>query len=132
MLHRLRLGLGPGMTAVDLGCGVGGPLIEIVRFSGARIAGVNNNALQLKRAAKRCREAGLDHLAEWLKSDFMQVNAPDGSFDAAYSIEAACCAPNKSGAYGKALRFLRPGGRWRSTNIVSRTGLTLTTRITVS
>lgn len=34
-----RLSLGPGMTAVDLGCGIGGPLIEIARFSGARIVG---------------------------------------------------------------------------------------------
>ena len=106
-----RLGLGPGMTAVDLGCGVGGPLIEIARFSGARIVGVNNNALQLERAAKRCREAGLDHLAEWLKCDFMQVEAPEASFDAAYSIEATCCAPDKKGVYGEALRLLKPGGQ---------------------
>ena len=48
-----RLGLGPGMTAVDLGCGVGGPLIEITRFSGARIVGVTDNAMHLERAAKR-------------------------------------------------------------------------------
>ena len=41
------------MTAVDLGCGVGGPLIEIARFSGARIVGVSNNAMHLERAAKR-------------------------------------------------------------------------------
>ena len=41
------------MTEVDLGCGVGEPLIEIARFSGARIIGVNNNALQLQRAARR-------------------------------------------------------------------------------
>ena len=26
----------------------------------------------------------------------MQVDAPDGSFDAAYSIEATCCAPDKA------------------------------------
>ncbi len=105
-----RLGLAPGMTVVDLGCGVGGSLIEIARFSGARIVGVNNNALQLERAAKRSREAGLDHLTEWLKCDFMRVDAPDGRFDAAYSIEATCCAPDKRGAYGEALRLLRPGG----------------------
>ena len=52
-----RLGLGPGMTAVDLGCGVGGPLIEIARFSGARIVGVTDNAMHLERAAKRTEPA---------------------------------------------------------------------------
>ena len=108
----LRLGLGPGMTAVDLGCGVGGPLIEIARFSGARITGVNNNAPQLERAARRSEEAGLGHLADWLHCDFMQVDAPDASFDAAYSIEASCCAPDKEGIYAEAFRLLRPGGRF--------------------
>ncbi len=107
-----RLGLSPGMTAVDLGCGVGGSLIEIARFSGARIVGVNNNALQLERAARRSRAAGLSHLADWLECDFMQVDAADASFDAAYSIEATCCAPNKAGVYGEAFRLLKPGGRF--------------------
>ena len=105
-----RLGLRPGMTAVDLGCGVGGPLIEIARFSGAKIVGINNNAMQLERAAKRSETAGLSHLAEWMKCDFMQVDAPDASFDAAYSIEASCCAPDKVGVYGEAFRLLKPGG----------------------
>ncbi len=105
-----RLGLEPGMTAVDLGCGVGGPLIEIARFSGARIVGVNNNAMQLERAARRCEAAGLGHLVDWLKCDFMSVDAPDACFDAAYSIEATCCAPDKAGVYGEVFRLLKPGG----------------------
>ena len=105
-----KLGLGPGMTAVDLGCGVGGPLIEIARFSGARIVGVNNNVLQLERAAKRSEVTGLGHLTDWLECDFMQVDAPDVSFDAAYSIEGTSCAPNKAGVYGETFRLLKPGG----------------------
>ena len=98
------------MTAVDLGCGVGGPLIEIARFCGARIVGVSDNALHLERADRRSEAAGLSHLTDWLKCDFMQVDAPDASFDAAYSIEASCCAPDKAGVYGEAFRVLKPGG----------------------
>ena len=105
----LRLGLQPGMTAVDLGCGVGGPLNEIARFSGARIVGVNNNALQLERAAGRTRAAGLGHLADYLKCDFMQVDVPDASFDAVYAIETTCCAPDRAGVYGEVFRLLKPG-----------------------
>ena len=44
------LGLGPGMVVADLGCGVGGPLLEIARFSGSKIVGVNSNAYQIERA----------------------------------------------------------------------------------
>ena len=108
----LRLGLRPGMTAVDLGCGIGGPLREIARFSGAKIVGVNNNEYQLKRAAKMTEAENLSHLADYLKCDFMQVDAPDDSFDAAYSIEATCCAPDKACVYGEAFRLLKPGARF--------------------
>ena len=38
-----RLALRPGMRMADLGCGVGGPLREVARVSGATIVGVNNN-----------------------------------------------------------------------------------------
>ncbi len=105
-----RLGLRPGMRVADLGCGVAGPLCEIARFSGATIVGVNNNAYQLERARKLSEEAGLDHLAEFLKCDFMHMDAPDDSFDAAYAIEATVHAPTKVGCYAEVFRVLKPGG----------------------
>lgn len=106
----LVLNLGPDMVAADLGCGVGGPLAEIARFSGARIVGVNNNAYQLERARQHTREAGLGHLASYLHCDFLHVSAADASFDAVYAIEATPCAPDKEGVYGEAFRLLKPGG----------------------
>ena len=105
-----RLALRPGMRVADLGCGVGGPLCEIARFSGATIVGVNNNAYQLERARKLTAEAGLGHLAEFLKCDFMHMDARDGAFDAAYAIEATVHAPDKVGCYGEVFRLLKPGG----------------------
>ncbi len=107
MAHRLNLR--SGMVVVDLGCGVGGPLREIARFSGAKIVGVNINEYQLKRAAELTEAEHLSHLAEYLNCDFMHVDAPDASFDAAYSIEATCCAPDKAGVYAEAFRLLKPG-----------------------
>ena len=106
------LGLKPGMVAADLGCGVGGPLLEIARHSGARIVGVNNNAYQLGRARRFAEEAGLTHLAEFMLCDFTDVDAPDESFDAVYSIEATVHARDKVSVYGEAYRLLKPGGRF--------------------
>ena len=106
------LGLRPGMVVVDLGCGVGGPLMEIARSSGAKIVGVNSNAYQLERARKLTEEAELAHLAEFLHCDFLEVDAPDESFDAVYSIEATCCAPDKLSIYGEAFRLLKPGAEF--------------------
>ena len=109
MAHALDLK--PGMVVADLGCGVGGPLLEIARFTGAKIVGVNSNAYQLEKARALAEEAEMTHLAEFLHCDFMAVDAPDGSFDAVYSIEATCHAPDKAGVYGEAFRLLKPGGR---------------------
>ena len=106
------LGLKPGMVVADLGCGVGGPLLEIARFSGANIVGVNSNAYQLERARRYAREADLAHLADFLHCDFLDVDAPDESFDAVYSIEATCCAPDKVSIYGEAFRLMKPGAHF--------------------
>ena len=106
------LGLSPGMVVADIGCGVGGPLMEIARFSGAKIVGVNSNAYQLKRAQRLVEEADLAPLAEFLNCDFLNVDAPDESFDAVYSIEATCCAPDKLSIYGEIFRLLKPGARF--------------------
>ncbi len=104
------LGLRPGMLVADLGCGVGGPLLEIARYSGAKIVGVNSNAYQLERARKSTEDAGLTHLAEYLHCDFLNVDAPDESFDAMYDIEATCHAPDKLSIYREIFRLLKPGG----------------------
>lgn len=106
------LGLKPGMVVADIGCGVAGPLLEIARFSGAAIVGVNSNAHQLDHAKRFAEEAGLTHLAGFIHCDFLHVDAPDESFDAAYSIEATCCAPDKVSIYSEVFRLLKPGARF--------------------
>ncbi len=105
----LRLGLGEGMKAIDVGCGVGGPMRSIARFSGASIEGVNNNDYQLEKLAAHNDEAGLSQLCSGFKGDFMKLGVPDGSYDAAYAIEATCHAPDKAGVFREIHRALKPG-----------------------
>ena len=83
--------------------------MEIARYSGAKIVGINSNGYQLERASRLTEKAGLTHLVEYLHCDFLHVDAPDESFDAVYSIEATCCAPDKISIYGEAFRLLKPG-----------------------
>lgn len=103
------LGLRPGMVVADFGCGIGGPLMEIARFSGAKVVGINSSARQIERAKRLTEEAGLTHLAEYVHGDFLAVDAPDNSFDAVYGIEATCYAPDKVSVYSEAFRLLKPG-----------------------
>ncbi len=105
----LRLNLAPGMRVLDMGCGVGGPMRNIARLSGAHVTGVNNNAYQIQHGHAHCRKARLESVCDFIKADFMQIPVDDSSFDAAYTIEASCHAPDRVAAYAEMRRCLKPG-----------------------
>ena len=104
-----QLGLTRGMTVLDLGCGVGGPMRAIARFLGATIVGVNNNDYQIDRGTKQNAAAGLADRCSFRKADFMQLPFADASFDAVYAIEATCHAPDKRKLFTEVARVLKPG-----------------------
>ena len=104
------LDLKPGMRVADIGCGVGGPLVTIAQSTGASITGLNNNAHQIRRGERLLRKAGLAARCRFLLADFMDVPLPEGHFDAAYSFEAFCHAPDTRRPFREIFRLLRPGG----------------------
>ncbi len=93
----------------DIRCGVGGPLVTIARATGASITGINFNAHQIRRGEERVRRAGLDGSCAFLYADYMDVPLDDGTFDALYSFEAVCHAPNRALAFREQYRLLKPG-----------------------
>ena len=99
-----------GMTAIDVGCGVGGPMRRVVRETGARVLGVNYSEIQLEKAKTLSAEAGLDHMIDYFSGSFMDMSAiADGTFDRGYAIESTCHAPDKAGAFAEIYRVLKPG-----------------------
>lgn len=112
--HRLarKIGLGPGMVALDLGCGIGGPLCRMARLSGARIVGVSISGYQIARARQLTDASDLGPLADYVECDFMKMDFPGESFDAAFAIETTCCAPDKLASFGEIFRVLKPGARF--------------------
>ena len=105
-----KLELQEGMTVVDIGCGVGGPMRRIVRETGVRVVGVNNNEVQMEKAKMLCAEAGLDHMVDYVACNFMDMSIiEDNTFDAGYAIESTCHAPDKAGAFAEIFRVLKPG-----------------------
>lgn len=104
------LGLRSGVRVADIGSGVGGPLATIARATGASITGLNNNAYQIARGERMLRRAGLEESCRFLLADFMSVPLPDDHFDAAYSFEAICHAPDTGRLFREIFRLLRPGG----------------------
>ncbi len=107
-----RLGLRPGMRVLDVGCGVGGPMRGVARFSGAHVIGVNINAYQVSKARRYNAEAGLAETCELIEADFMELPIEDDSIDAIYGFEATCHAPDKTALFRELERVLKPGGRF--------------------
>ncbi|KAJ3670208.1 hypothetical protein LUZ60_010532 [Juncus effusus] len=105
----LQLGLRSGMKVLDVGCGIGGPLREIARFSGTSITGLNNNEYQISRGEDLNKSVGLGGSCNFVKADFMNMPFSDDTFDAVYAIEATCHAPDAVGCYKEIHRVLKPG-----------------------
>jgi len=76
------MNLQDNMRVLDVGCGVGGPAREIVKFSGVNVVGLNNNDYQIERATAYAAKEGLSHKLKFTKGDFMVCLArPIGSLD---------------------------------------------------
>ena len=105
-----RLSLKPGMEVLDVGCGVGGPMGNLARQTGASIVGININAYQIERAKVHTRD--VRSLCRFIHADFMKIPEGDDRYDGAYAIDATCHAPDKTALYGEIFRVLRPGARF--------------------
>ncbi|XP_002978719.2 24-methylenesterol C-methyltransferase 2 [Selaginella moellendorffii] len=103
------LELGPGQRVLDAGCGVGGPMRTIAAHSGSNVVGITINDYQVARARSHNSKAGLSKLCEVICGDFLHMPFGDDSFDAAYSIEATCHAPQLRDVYAEIYRVLKPG-----------------------
>ena len=64
------MGVQPSDHVLDCGCGIGGPLRNIGRFTGARVTGVTLNQYQVDRGNALCAQAGLDVNCRLVQADF--------------------------------------------------------------
>lgn len=106
----LKLRLSPASKVLDMGCGIGGPMRTIHRFSGAVIQGITINEYQVKVANRYNAEMGMDKHCGVVQGDFMNMPFEDNTFDAIYCIESTCHSPDKTRCFAEAMRVLKPGG----------------------
>ena len=105
-----KLQLRPGMTVVDIGCGIGGPMRRVAREAGVRVVGINSSEVQCNNAKRLNAAAGLDDMTDCLVSSFMDMSTiADKTFDRGYAIESTCHAADKVGAFAEIYRVLKPG-----------------------
>jgi cyclopropane-fatty-acyl-phospholipid synthase len=106
-----KLGLGPGMRLLDVGCGWGGMVLHAAVNHGVRAVGVTLSRRQAEWADKAVAEAGLADRVQIRYQDYRDV--ADGPFDAISSIgmfEHVGLSQLRT-YFGGLHRLLRPGGR---------------------
>jgi sterol 24-C-methyltransferase len=105
-----RLRIKPTSTVLDVGCGIGGPLTNIARNTGASMVGLNNNAYQVSRGNAIAKDRGLEKTCKFVKGDFCKMDFPENHFDSAYAIESTCHAPKREDVFSQVFKSLKPGG----------------------
>lgn len=105
-----RLGMKEGMKALDVGCGVGGPMRNMAVFSGASIEGITINEYQVKIGNKYNKSNGLDKQCKLVQGDFQKLPWKDEYFDVAYEVEATCHSPDRVQTFSGVNRVLKPNG----------------------
>ncbi|EGC34604.1 hypothetical protein DICPUDRAFT_79655 [Dictyostelium purpureum] len=96
---------------LDVGCGVGGPTLEICQYTGCRIRGLNINKKQVGIATQRAKDLGVADRASFDHGDAMKMPYPDNTFDAVTFFESTCHMPDKAAFLKECFRVLKPGGR---------------------
>ena len=104
-----KIKLKPGMLCLDVGCGVGGPMRNMAKFSGAKIEGITINQYQTNIGNRFSKEMQIDHLCHSNCCDFQNIIFSDEHFDAAFSIEATCHSPDRTKTFEEIYRVLKPG-----------------------
>ncbi len=103
------LNLKPGMKALDAGCGVGGPMINIAKATGCDITGITICDYQIDKAKKNVEKAGVSDQCSFVHGDFMKTGFEDNTFDAIFALETTCHAPDKTACFKEMYRVLKPG-----------------------
>ena len=107
LAHQARVG--PGVSVLDLCCGVAGPGRMITAESGCHYLGVDCSASALATARE---------LAGNLPCRFEQARLPplpEGRFEVVLLLETLLAFPDKDALVGEVARVLEPGGRFAFT-----------------
>ncbi|WP_427131988.1 class I SAM-dependent methyltransferase [Pseudarthrobacter sp. S9] len=106
-----KLGLQPGMRALDVGCGWGSFALHAAQRYGVDVVGVTLSAEQAALARKRVADVGLTDRVDIRVQDYRDVG--DGPFDAISSIGMSehVGRAQTPGYVSHLHGLLRPGGR---------------------
>lgn len=106
-----RIGLEPGQSAIDLGCGPSGilDLLSAAVSPGGRVVGLDADPVHTAMASQYASERGLSNV-EVVIADARQTGLPSGTFDLVHARTLLVTIPWPAEVVAEMVRLARPGG----------------------
>ena len=111
MIHRLEP-LPSGTRILDLGSGYCGAARVLAETLGAEVVAVNLSEVENSRARELNRAHNLADRIRVVDGSFESIDAPDRSFDVAWSQDAILHSGDRSRVFSEVARLLKPGGQF--------------------
>jgi len=105
------LGLSGSERVLDVGSGLGGPSRFLAWRYGVRVNGVDLTAEFVRIAEMLTRRTGLADRVDYRQGNALDLPFGDGSFDVAWSQNAAMNIADRDRMYREMWRVLKPGGK---------------------
>ena len=99
-----------GKRILDIGCGIGGPALEMASTYGAKVVGIDLEAPLIERATADALARGLEDQCQFQTVSMGALPFADESFDIVISSGAITQTPNKHELFEDILRVLGKGG----------------------
>lgn len=123
--HRIAAegGFRRGLRILDLGCGLGGPALEIAGSMDVPIIGIDLCEHHVRIAQERATARNMAHMLRLAAGDAMCLPFPDTTFDRVYVFESVCHTPDKLALCVECARVLKAGGEFLGLDWMQRDGL---------
>jgi SAM-dependent methyltransferase len=118
------LDLTTSSRVLDVGCGSGGPALQVSRTTGCEVVGVDVREDALAIANRMAAETGLGLRVSFRRADAGKpLPFEDATFDAVLCIDSVNHLPGRPGIFAEWARLLRSGGRLLFTDPTTVTGV---------
>jgi ubiquinone/menaquinone biosynthesis C-methylase UbiE len=106
-----RIGLAPGQSAIDLGCGPSGilDLLSAAVSPGGRVVGLDADPAHTAMASQYAADHGLANV-EVVTADARHTGLPAGTFDLVHARTLLVTIPEPAEVLAEMVRLARPGG----------------------
>lgn len=117
-----RLGIEPGSSLLDIGCGLGGPARHLASVHGCAVTGIDLSRPFVDLATMLTGRARLSHRVRHVAGDALHLPFEPGRFDLAWTQHVAMNIADRHGLYSGIYNVLRPGGRLAIYDVVAGDG----------